>query len=174
MLDSTNNLVYSEGDKAVAMIGLSDIVVIDQKDALLVCKRDQSPRVKDVVDILKEKKDLRADYHLTVYKPWGSYTILEDDEFYKVKRLTVLPGKRLSYQMHYHRNEHWIIVSGTANVVINDDEKIVRSGESIYIRSGEKHRLINSGNLLLEVIEVQNGQYLGEDDIVRYKDDYLR
>jgi mannose-1-phosphate guanylyltransferase/mannose-6-phosphate isomerase len=174
MLDSNNNLVYSEGDKAVAMIGLSDIVVIDQKDALLVCKRDQSQRVKDVVDILKEKKDSRADYHLTVYKPWGSYTILEDDEFYKVKRLTVLPGKRLSYQMHYHRNEHWIIVSGTANVLINGDEKIVRSGESIYIRSGEKHRLINSGHMLLEVIEVQNGQYLGEDDIVRYEDDYVR
>ena len=174
MLDSNNNLVYSEGDKAVAMIGLSDIVVIDQKDALLVCKRDQSPRVKDVVDILKKKKDPRADYHLTVYKPWGSYTILEEDKFYKVKRLTVLPGKRLSYQMHYHRNEHWIIVSGTANVVINDDEKIVRSGESIYIRSGEKHRLINSGHLPLEVIEVQNGQYLGEDDIVRYADDYVR
>jgi len=174
MLDSKNNLVYSEGDKAVAMIGLSDIVVIDQKDALLVCKRDQSPRVKDVVDILKDKKDQRADHHLTVYKPWGAYTILEEDRFYKVKRLTVLPGKRLSYQMHYHRNEHWIVVAGTAIVMINDVENIVRSGESIYIRSGEKHRLINSGNLLLEVIEVQNGQYLGEDDIVRYEDDYIR
>jgi len=174
MLDSSNNLVYSEGDKAVAMIGISDIVVVDQKDALLICKRDQSPRVKDVVDALKARKDPRADYHLTVYKPWGSYTILEDDKFYKVKRLTVLPGKRLSYQMHYHRNEHWIIASGTANVVIDGEEKIVRTGESIYIRSGEKHRLINSGNLLLEVIEVQNGQYLGEDDIVRFEDDYVR
>ena len=174
MLDSSNNLVYSEGDKAVAMIGLSDLVVVDQKDALLICKRDQSTRVKDVVDILKQRKDSRADYHLTVYKPWGSYTILEDDRFYKVKRLTVLPGERLSYQMHYHRNEHWIVVNGTAIVIIDDKEHMVRSGESIYIRAGEKHRLVNSGNLLLEVIEVQNGQYLGEDDTVRYEDDYVR
>ena len=174
MLDSNRNLVYSEGDKAVAMIGISDVVVVDQKDALLVCKRDQSPRVKDVVDILKERKDIRADDHLTVYKPWGSYTILEESKFYKVKRLTVFPGQRLSYQMHYHRNEHWIVVSGTAIVIIDDIENLVRSGESIYIRSGEKHRLVNSGNLLLEVIEVQNGQYLGEDDIVRYEDDYIR
>ena len=174
MLDSDRNLVYSEGDKAVAMVGVSDIVVVDQKDALLVCKRDQASKVKEVVDILKDRKDTRADYHLTVYKPWGSYTILENDYFYKVKRLTVFPGQRLSYQMHYHRNEHWIVVSGTAGVIIDDKEHMVRSGESIYIRSGERHRLINSGNLLLEVIEVQNGQYLGEDDIVRYEDDYVR
>ena len=174
MLDSENNLVYSEGDKAVAMIGVSDIVVVDQKDALLICRRDDSQRVKDAVDILKEINDPRADYHLTVYKPWGSYTVLEDNNFYKVKRLSVLPGKRLSYQMHYHRNEHWIVVSGTAMAIIDDVEKMVRSGESIYIRAGEKHRLVNSGSLLLEVIEVQNGQYLGENDIVRYEDDYGR
>lgn len=174
LLDSENNLVYSEGDKAVALIGVSDVVIVDQKDALLVCRREDSQKVKEVVDTLKNRTDERADYHLTVYKPWGSYTILEDDKFYKVKRLTVLPEKRLSYQMHYHRNEHWIVVSGTATVVIDDKDNMVRSGESIYIRSGERHRLINSGNLLLEVIEVQNGEYLGEDDIVRYQDDYVR
>ncbi|MCL2424836.1 MAG: mannose-1-phosphate guanylyltransferase/mannose-6-phosphate isomerase [Oscillospiraceae bacterium] len=174
MLDSKRNLVYSEGDKAVALIGVSDVVVVDQKDALLICNRDESKKVKDVVDILKQRKDTRADNHLTVYKPWGAYTILEEESFYKVKRLTVLPGKRLSYQMHYHRSEHWIVASGTATVVINDVEQLVRSGESIYIKSGEKHRLINSGSLLLEVIEVQNGQYLGEDDIVRYEDDFIR
>ena len=174
MLDSNRNLVYSEGDKAVAVVGVSDVVVVDQKDALLVCKRDESPKVKDVVEILKKRKDTRADYHLTVYKPWGSYTILENDKFYKVKRLTVFPEKRLSYQMHYHRNEHWIVVSGTAIVKIDDEEHMVRSGESIYIKAGERHRLANSGNLILEVIEVQNGQYLGEDDIVRYEDDFMR
>jgi len=174
MLDSDRNLIYSEGDKAVAMIGLSDVVVVDQKDALLICNRNDSVKVKDVVGILKKREDIRADYHLTVYKPWGSFTILEDDRFYKVKRLTVLPGKRLSYQMHYHRSEHWIVVNGTATVVIDDNENMVLSGESIFIRAGEKHRLVNSGNLLLEVIEVQNGQYLGEDDIVRYEDDYSR
>jgi len=174
MLDSDSNLIYSEGEKAVAMIGVSNLVVVDQKDALLICHREQSPKVKDVVDILKERKDTRADDHLTVYKPWGSYTVLENDVFYKVKRLTVLSGKRLSYQMHYHRNENWIVVSGTAIVVIDDKENMLRSGESIFIKAGEKHRLINSGNLLLEVIEVQNGEYLGEDDIVRYEDDYVR
>ena len=174
MLDCGNNMVYSEGDKAIAMIGVSDIVVVDQKDALLVCHRDQSQRVKDVVSILRERKDSRADYHLTEYRPWGSFTILENDSFYKVKRLTVLPGKRLSYQMHYHRNENWIVVSGTGIVIIDDEEKLVRTGESIFIQSGQKHRLVNPSKLLLEVIEVQNGAYLGEDDIVRFEDDYLR
>ena len=174
MLDSENNLVYSEGEKAVAMIGVSDLVVVDQKDALLICRRDESAKVKEVVDILKERKDTRTEYHLTVYKPWGAYTILEENKFYKVKRLTVLPGKRLSYQKHYHRSEHWIVVAGTAIVIIDDVENIVRGGESIFIRSGERHRLVNSASLMLEVIEVQNGEYLGEDDIVRYEDDFSR
>ena len=174
MLDCDNNLVYSEGKKSIAMIGVSDIVVVDQKDALLISHRDQTQKVKDVVSILSKRNDPRADFHLTEYRPWGSFTILEDDVFYKVKRLTVLPQKRLSYQMHYHRYEHWIVVSGTALVTIEDNEKLVRSGESIYIRSGEKHRLTNHGKLPLEVIEIQNGEYLGEDDIIRFEDDYMR
>ena len=174
MLGSENNMVYSEGNKSIAMIGVSDIVVVDQKDALLISHRNQTQRVKDVVSILRERNDPRADYHLTEYRPWGSFTVLEDDAFYKVKRLTVLPHKRLSYQMHYHRYEHWIVVYGTALVTIDDEEKLVRRGESIYIRSGEKHRLANHGKLPLEVIEVQNGEYLGEDDIIRFEDDYER
>ena len=174
MLDCSNNMVYSEGDKAIGLIGVSDIVIVDQKDALLVCHRDQSQRVKDVVNILKAKKDTRADFHLTEYRSWGSYTILDRNDFYQVKRLTVLQNKRLSYQMHYHRNEHWIVVSGTAIVIIDGVEKLLRSGESIYVQSGEKHRLINPSKLPLEVIEVQNGEYLGEDDIVRFEDDYDR
>jgi len=168
MLDCSRNLVYSEGDKAVAMIGVSDIVVVDQKDAILVCHRDQSMKVKDAVDVLKKRNDKRADYHLTVYKPWGSFTVLEDDRAYIVKRLTVFPGKCLSYHMHNHRNEHWIVVSGTAGVVVDDIEKNIQSGESIFIRAGEKHRLMNPGNSLLEVIEIQNGRYPVENDIVRY------
>ena len=174
MLDCSDNMVYSEGDKAIAMIGVSDIVVVDQKDALLVCHRAQSQRVKDVVSFLRNRKDSRADYHLTEYRPWGSFTILEDNNFYKVKRLSVLPGKRLSYQMHYHRSEHWIVVSGTAYVIIDGNERLVRSGESIFVHSGQKHRLINPSKLSLEVIEVQNGEYLGENDIVRFEDDYVR
>ena len=174
MLDCSNNMVYSEGGKAIAMIGLSDVVVVDQKDALLVCHRDYTQRVKDVVNALRERGDDRADYHLTEYRPWGFFTILEDSSFYKVKRLTVLPDKRLSYQMHHHRHEHWIIVSGMAFVTIDGVEKLVRSGESIYISSGQKHRMANPGKLTLEVIEVQNGEYLGEDDIVRFDDDFGR
>jgi len=174
MLNCQNNMVYSEGEKAIAMIGVSNIVVVDQKDALLVCHRDQTQHVKDAVNILRGREDPRADYHLTEYRPWGSFTILEEDNFYKVKRLSVMPYKRLSYQMHYHRSEHWIVVNGTALVVIDGEEKLVRSGESIYVHSGQKHRLLNPGKLPLEVIEVQSGQYLGEDDIVRYEDDFER
>ena len=174
MIDCSNNMIYSEGEKAIAMIGVADVVVVDQKDALLVCHRDQSQKVKDVVSILRERKDPRADYHLTEYRPWGSFSILEHSEFYKVKRLSVLPEKRLSYQLHYHRNEHWVVVSGTALVIIEGKENLLRAGESIYVPSGKKHRLINPGKLPLEVIEIQNGEYLGEDDIVRFEDDFLR
>jgi len=174
MLDCGDNMIYSEGDKAIAVIGVSDIVVVDQRDALLICRRDQTQRVKEVVDILKERKDVRADYHLTEYRPWGSFAMLESEEKYKVKRLTILPNKQLSYQMHNYRNEHWIIVSGTAIVIIDDVKKILRSGESIYIQSGQKHRIANPSKRIIEVIEVQNGEYLGEDDIVRYEDDYSR
>jgi mannose-1-phosphate guanylyltransferase/mannose-6-phosphate isomerase len=174
MLNCSDNLVYSEGDKAIAMIGLSDVIVVEQKDALLVCHRDQTQRVKDVVSILRKRKDPKADYHITEYRPWGSFSILENSDFYKVKRLSVLPNKRLSYQMHYHRNEHWIVVSGMGLVTIEGVETFIRGGESIYVQSGQKHRISNYGKLPLEIIEVQNGEYLGEDDIVRFEDDFLR
>jgi mannose-1-phosphate guanylyltransferase/mannose-6-phosphate isomerase len=174
MLDCENNLVYTDVDKAVAIIGLSDVVVVDQQDALLVCHRNQTQKVKNVVDLLRQRKDPRADFHLSEYRPWGSFTVLENSNFYKVKRLSVLPQKRLSYQMHHRRSEHWVVVSGTAMVIIDGVETSLRSGESIFIRSGQKHRLINPGNSMLEVIEVQNGEYFGEDDIVRFEDDYNR
>jgi len=174
IVDSSNTLVYSEDNKAVAVVGASDLIVVDQKDALLVCHRDSTSKIKDVVDILKQREDIRADEHLTVTKPWGSYTILEEAGCYKVKRLTVLPGQRLSSQMHYHRSEHWVVVNGTALVMLGDVEHTVETGETIFIKAEEKHRLTNPGNVLLEVIEVQNGKYLGEDDIVRYDDDYIR
>lgn len=174
MLDCENNMVYADSDKTIAMIGLSNVVVVDQKDALLVCHRDQTQKVKDVVSVLRQRNDLRADYHLIEYRPWGSFTVLENSRFYKVKKLTVMPQKRLSYQMHYHRSEHWIIVSGTATVIIDGVEELLRGGESIFIRSGQKHRLINNGKLPLEVIEVQSGEYLDEDDIVRFEDDFER
>ncbi|ABO49927.1 mannose-6-phosphate isomerase, type 2 [Desulforamulus reducens MI-1] len=174
LIDSSNNMLYSNKEKAVALIGVHDLILVDQKDALLVCRRDHSQRVKEVVDRLKELNDPRADYHLTAYRPWGSYTILEEGFFYKIKRITVLPGKKLSYQLHHHRSEHWVVVKGTAKVTIEGKETFVRSGESTFVQTGFKHRLENPGKVLLEVIEVQLGEYLNEDDIVRLDDDFGR
>jgi len=174
LIDSSNNLLYTDYDKAVALVGINDLIVVDEKDALLICRKDRSQKVKDVVNILKQRNDSRADQHLTTYRPWGSYTILESGFFYKIKRITVLPGKKLSYQLHHHRSEHWIVVKGTARVTVEGEETFVRSGESTYVKSGFKHRLENPGKVLLEVIEVQLGEYLEEDDIVRIEDDFGR
>jgi mannose-1-phosphate guanylyltransferase/mannose-6-phosphate isomerase len=173
-IDSTNNFIYPEDGKVYALIGVQDLVVIDQGDALLIANREQVQEVKQVVTELKVRGDGRADYHLTEYRPWGSFTVLESGQFYKIKRLTVNRGKQLSYQMHYHRSEHWVVVNGTATVVVDGAEKIIQSNESIFISAGAKHRLRNDGKLQLEVIEVQSGQYLGEDDIVRFEDDFGR
>jgi mannose-1-phosphate guanylyltransferase/mannose-6-phosphate isomerase len=174
LIDSSNNLLYTNKDKTVALIGVNDLIVVDEKDALLLCKKEQSQKVKEVVDRLKTSNNPRADYHLTTYRPWGSYTILEEGLFYKIKRITVLPGKKLSYQLHHHRSEHWIVVKGTARVTVEGEESFVRSGESTFVKSGYKHRLENPGKVLLEVIEVQLGEYLEEDDIVRFDDDFGR
>lgn len=175
LINASNNLLYSDSkDKAIAVIGVDDCVIVDQKDALLVCKNDQTQDVKNVVQELKKRHDGKADYHLTCYRPWGSYTILEESGRYKLKRLTVQPGKQLSYQMHYHRSEHWVVVQGTAEIVCDGKTQIVRNGASIFIEIGQKHRLRNPGRIPLEVIEVQSGDYLEEDDIVRFEDDFGR
>lgn len=174
LINARDNVVYSDSDKAIGLIGVEDMVVVDQKDALLICKRDEASKVKDIVESLKQRKDSRADYHVTAYRPWGSYTILEEGLFYKIKRLTVKPGERLSYQLHYHRSEHWIVVQGTAIVVIDGKDHLITSNQSTYVPIGAKHRLINPGKMFLEVIEVQIGNYRDEDDIVRFEDDYDR
>ena len=174
LIDSSNNLLYTDKDKTVALVGVEDLIVVDEKDALLICKKDQSQKVKDVVNKLKDSDNPVVDMHLTTYRPWGSFTILEEGLFYKIKRITVLPGKKLSLQLHHHRSEHWVVVKGTAKVTVGDNETFVRSGESTFVKSGYKHRLENPGKVLLEVIEVQLGEYLEEDDIVRIKDDFGR
>jgi mannose-1-phosphate guanylyltransferase/mannose-6-phosphate isomerase len=171
-VDSSGNLVISEN--LVATVDLKDHVVISTKDVTLVCPRSSSQKIREVVKALKQRNDERVEHHVTVYKPWGSYTVLEEGNGYKVKRLTVLPKKRLSLQMHYHRSEHWIVVKGTAKVVVGDKEFLLRQGESTFIPAGTKHRLENPGLIPLEVIEVQIGDYLGEDDIVRFADDFGR
>ena len=174
VIDSKNNLVNVHGGKIVSLIGVEDLIVVDTKDALLICKKEHSQKVKDVYKKLKERNDERILFHKTVYRPWGYYTVLEEGLFYKIKKITVLPGKKLSYQLHYHRSEHWIVVKGMAKVTIDGKEFFVRSGESTFVRSGVKHRLENPGKIPLEVIEIQVGEYLEEDDIVRFDDDWGR
>lgn len=171
-VNSKNNLIMTE--RLTATVGVSDLVIIDTGDALLVAHRGETQKVKEVYKALREMNDERAIVHRTAYRPWGSYTVLEEGDRYKIKRLTVLPGKRLSVQMHYHRSEHWVVVRGTARVLVGDKELLLRPGESTFIPAGVKHRLENPGKVVLEVIETQIGEYLGEDDIVRFVDDFGR
>lgn len=171
-INSRNNLIMSE--RLTATVGVEDLIIIDTDDALLVAKKGESQKVKEVYKLLKERNDERVIVHRTAYRPWGSYTVLEEGDRYKIKRLTVLPGKKLSLQMHYHRSEHWVVVRGTARVRVGDREILLRPGESTFIPAGTVHRLENPGKVVLEVIETQIGEYLGEDDIVRLEDEYGR
>ncbi|NJE75500.1 mannose-1-phosphate guanylyltransferase/mannose-6-phosphate isomerase [Thermococcus sp. ES12] len=171
-VNSRNNLVMT--NRLTATVGVEDLIIIDTDDALLVAHRGEGQRVKEVYRRLKEMKDERVMVHRTAYRPWGSYTVLEEGDRYKIKRLTVLPGKKLSLQMHYHRSEHWVVVRGTAKVRIGEKEILLRPGESTFIPAGVVHRLENPGKVVLEVIETQIGEYLGEDDIVRFADDFGR
>ena len=171
-VNSKNNLIMAE--RLTATVGVEDLIIIDTDDALLVAHRGEGQRVKEIYNRLKERDDERAIVHRTAYRPWGSYTLLEENNRYKIKRLTVLPGKKLSLQMHYHRSEHWVVVRGTAKVRVGDEEILLRPGESTFIPAGVIHRLENPGKVVLEVIETQIGEYLGEDDIVRFEDDFGR
>ncbi|HIQ39520.1 MAG TPA: mannose-1-phosphate guanylyltransferase/mannose-6-phosphate isomerase, partial [Methanothermococcus okinawensis] len=174
VLNSKNNLVKTDDNKLVSLIDVNNLIVVDTRDALMICKRESSQKIKEIFKKLKEKNDERALYHKTIYRPWGFYTVLEEGLFYKIKKIKVLPGKKLSYQLHHHRSEHWIVVKGMAKVVIEGKEYYLRNGESTFVKSGLKHRLENPGLIPLEVIEVQIGEYLGEDDIVRIDDDWGR
>ncbi|HQA80603.1 MAG TPA: cupin domain-containing protein, partial [Methanoregulaceae archaeon] len=143
-------------------------------DVTLIAPRHRAEEAKQAVALLKQKGDPRADSHLTEYRPWGSYTRLEDGPSYRIKRITVPSGRRLSLQMHHHRSEHWVVVHGTAKVHIDGQEHLLRKGESTFVPIGAVHRLENPGLVPLEIIEVQIGEYIGEDDIVRMQDDYHR
>lgn len=171
-IDSKNNFIHSK-NKYIATIDVEELVIVDTGDALLVSKKGSSQKVKQVVAELKKTTDLHT-IHLTGYRPWGTYTILEDTIGYKIKRIEVKPGKRLSLQKHFHRNEHWIVVSGTATVTVGNTTKLIRPNESTYIKMGEIHRLENKGKISVVMIEVQVGEYTGEDDIVRLEDDFKR
>ena len=171
-IDSSNNLILSS--KQVAAIDIDNLIIIDTADALLVSKKGSSQKVKEVVKRLKEENSELPNIHVTAHRPWGTYTILDESEGYKVKRIVVKPGKRLSLQKHHHRSEHWIVVSGAAIVTRGTDEYPVHANESTYIPMGEIHRLENVGKIPLVMIEAQVGEYVGEDDIVRIEDDFKR
>ena len=171
-VDSHNNLIYGH-ERKIATVDVDDLIIVDTPDALLISKKGSSQKVKEVVKRVRETTQLH-NIHLTAHRPWGTYTVLEDTPGYKIKRIVVKPGKRLSLQKHYHRNEHWIVVSGTATVTVGDETMIIRPNESTYIKMGEVHRLANDGKIPVILIEAQVGEYTGEDDIVRLDDDFNR
>ena len=172
-IDTRNCLVQSH-HRLVATVGLDDLVVIETKDAVLVANKHDSQQVKDVVKRLQVEERAEFVSHSLVNRPWGHYDTIDKGERYQVKRISVLPGECLSLQLHYHRAEHWIVVSGTAKVICGDKELILSENQSTYIPLGVKHSLANPGKVPLELIEVQSGVYLGEDDIVRFEDRYGR
>jgi mannose-1-phosphate guanylyltransferase len=172
-IDAHNNMVLSY-DKKVALVDVDDLIVIESGDALLITKKGSSQRVKEVVAKLKSTNSSLTSTHLKTFRPWGSYTVLEEDDGYKIKKIIVKPKKRLSLQKHFHRNEHWIVLSGTATVTVGEKTMLVRPNESTYIKMGEIHRLENRGKIDLVLIEAQVGEYTGEDDIVRLEDDFKR
>ncbi|WP_332847846.1 mannose-1-phosphate guanylyltransferase/mannose-6-phosphate isomerase [Massilia sp. S19_KUP03_FR1] len=168
-----NSLVRAES-RIVAVVGLDDVVVVETNDAVLVAHKDQVQRVKQIVEHLKSRERTEHLHHSKVYRPWGHYEGIDSGDRFQVKRITVKPGEKLSLQMHHHRAEHWVVVSGTALVTCGDKATLLSENESTYIPIGMTHRLENPGKLPLHLIEVQSGSYLGEDDIVRFEDIYKR
>jgi len=173
-IDSKNNFYFADENKTVAAVGIEDLIVIDTKDALLIAKKGTTQKVKEVVKRLKKENPELLKSHVIVHRPWGTFETLIDANGYKIKRIVVKPGKRLSLQKHYHRSEHWVVVSGTAEVQVGDEVFLIKSNESTYIKMGEIHRLSNPGKIPVVLIEAQVGEYTGEDDIVRIEDDFKR
>jgi mannose-1-phosphate guanylyltransferase len=174
ILYETTNCLIQGNERLIATVGLDNLVIVDTKDALLVASKDKVQDVKKIVEQLKVESRGEFKNHREVYRPWGKYDSIDNGARYQVKRITVKPGEKLSLQMHHHRAEHWIVVSGTAKVTNGDKVFLVTENESTYIPIGVVHALENPGKLPLEMIEVQSGTYLGEDDIVRFEDRYGR
>lgn len=170
----TKNCLIMGNKRLISTIGLEDLIVVETADALFIGKKGESQRVKFLVEQLQKQEAKESYLHFTSHRPWGHFTVLEEAERYKLKRIVVEPKQRLSLQMHYHRSEHWVVVKGTAKVTINQQETILSENESIFVPKRAIHRLENPGKVLLELIEVQVGEYVGEDDIVRLEDIYQR
>ena len=174
MLHESNNSYVRADDKLVSVIGVSDLVIVSTKDVLLVAHKNSVQNVKKVTEQLKQKHRPEWEFPREVYRPWGKYDSIDRGDRYQAKRITVRPGAKLSVKMHHHRAEHWVVVSGTAKVTNGDRTFILSENESTYIPVGEVHALENPGSVPLEIIEIQSGSYLGEDDIVRFDDIYGR
>ncbi|MBF0456832.1 MAG: mannose-1-phosphate guanylyltransferase/mannose-6-phosphate isomerase [Nitrospirae bacterium] len=172
-IDTKDTMVLSN-KRLTVTIGIEDCLVVETDDVVLVSKRGHAQKVKDIVSLLKERARHEINEHVTTFRPWGSYTLMGKGDRYQIKRLIVNPLQSLSLQMHMHRSEHWVVVSGTAKVTVGGKELYVHANESIYVPKTTQHRLENKGKIPLEVIEVQNGEYLHEDDIVRFEDIYER
>jgi mannose-1-phosphate guanylyltransferase/mannose-6-phosphate isomerase len=171
--NSRNTLAHSSG-RLIACLGVEDLIVVETDDAVLVAHKNHTQDVKAIVDQLKKDGKPQAQWHRKVHRPWGWYDSIDNGGRFQVKRIVVKPGGSLSLQMHHHRAEHWIVVSGTAKVTKGDETFLVTENQSTYIPLGTTHRLVNPGAIPLEMIEVQSGSYLGEDDIVRFEDVYGR
>mgnify|MGYP003815396647 CR=1 FL=1 len=172
-LDCEGCLLLSKGGK-LAVVGLRDMIMVQTRDATLACPLSGVQRVKEIVALLKAQGSSLVECHLTVKRPWGSYSVLEEGPHYKIKRIEVLPGARLSLQMHHHRSEHWVVVAGAAQVEIDGRERLLVENQAVDIPTAATHRLANPGKVPLEIIEIQSGPYLEEDDIVRFDDAYGR
>jgi len=158
----------------VTLLGVEDLIVIETSDAIMVAHKDKSQGVKKIVDTLNKQKRSEGTAHRKIYRPWGSYDAIDAGHRFQVKRITVKPGEKLSLQMHHHRTEHWVVVSGTAKVRIGENTQLVAENESVFIPIATVHSLENPGKVNLELIEIQTGSYLGEDDIIRLEDKYGR
>ena len=172
-VNSENNLLWTTGG-TIAALGVENLAIVQTRDATLICPREKVADLKKLVSAVKARHPQLTETHLTVARPWGSYTILEEGPYYKIKRIVVKPGQKLSMQMHYHRSEHWVVIAGTANITNGDQEIFLEENESTYIPKTNRHRLENPGRIPLQIIEIQTGAYLEEDDIVRFGDIYGR
>ena len=173
-LDNVKNSYLHSSSRLIAASNIENLIVIYTQDALLVTTRDNSLNIKNIVKRLKENKRTEAENHRKVYRPWGYYDSIDIGQNFQVKRILVNPGAKLSLQKHLYRSEHWVVVRGVAKITRGDEIFYLKENQSTYISQGEKHRLENTEKYPLEIIEVQTGNYLGEDDIVRLKDDYQR
>lgn len=173
-IDSKNIFIHSANNRLVATLGVEDLIVVENNDCILVQKKGRSEDTRKIVEHLNENNYKEAEHNLIVHRPWGRYEILIEEPGYKVKKIMVYPGAKLSLQSHFHRVEHWVMVKGTAKIINGEEEIFLRENESTFIPAMARHRLENTGKINLEIIEVQTGRYLEEDDIIRYNDIYKR